>query len=1348
MEDNYIFVTVKKENNNKRNRRLIIAFLLMLQSVLTFLPHIKIESAKAAYTSYYVSTTGNDANDGSAPDDAHAWKTVDHAWDQLREGDRLYILAGTYTEEILEYNQNIHGNETHPIIIEPYQNDYVVLRQITDDSNKGIITIFNQHHFVFKDLHFNDSACFGVFLTWNSGVSANNITFINCSFDNCSSSAIKAAGAGSHVRDVNVWDCFITDCQNYWKTEHTQEVISIANSSYWQVNDSYFANNPKWCIDVKSGSHHVNITDNFFNTTHSCGHLPADPGVGNTNRQQRGGGCYVDGYAAFCHNVTISENYYEGNHTAVQLAIEEKEGDWLRDIDIFNNIMNMHYNDPNNSFGCFVTMVKGGEENGSQRLERINFTQNTMTKGYYGILIQHYGDCLVDFNISNNIFDRHINGFERSYTNATPDVWNNLYNASYIDIYGENAVNGSPHFIDEDSNWQLKSTSFAIDMGIDTGITTDYIGTTRPINDYYDVGAYEYPVADKKPRVETRTHLPWVGLTTATLRGRLLNSYETSTTAGFQIGTTKSYGTTIPVVYNNLSGINCHKDCYTSYSNPNVNYPADDGDVYALFDNTYFENAPTFINFSGLDGYFGSTITKAELGLYITDSYSDSRITIEPTNEYWSENSVTYNNQPDTIGNDMINSQLMNSGWNYFDITSFIQDCLDGTETWSGLCVYDDDYNGGSPPDYSDWSFVYDGKEGDHPPVLRIWQDEPIDYSYYITSLAYGTLYHYRAYGTNSYGTGTGIDRYLLTKPYYILNFRNTVNGNGTLLLEWGKLAHVNNTVIRRSTTAYPENITEGTEVYNGSGTSYLDTVDNATTYYYTAWPLSMWNVSGDWLFEYGFQKRYTTAITTPQKPQNVSSSIYTNGVTYSINITWDTGTGADKTVIRKSTGEPPANPQSGIAVYNGSLEYYNDTGLTQAYSYRIWSYNVSSGLFSDYVDINWSIIWIECFDENTSAAIADYSVFFSNPEGTETYEQHNCNNPHLVNVSDIPTGNDILMRVNKTGYSPRSYYFDIEPYGVEYIVCYLSELNATNIYYFSVTDYYGIPIEDATINIKKQIDGEFKSIAIIRTDSSGKASQALQPNQLYKAVISKTGYVTKTSEFETDPVYYGYYYPIEFRLNLYDVEEETIFSRMNWSIEPEIFDHYQNFTVYFNISSDDNALQWYAAAFYFYNNITETWDLLADYNLTDAGGGFINFTTESGIGRYGLTCRFKKEGFDQHKFNDGSKYVYTLWPESGAGNPDLEEMIRNTVGSSPVNVGETVVSYGALIAAVVSVFGFFTFSPRLAGIGVMIVGIVLGAFKEPLGIISDDVLNYMVVAVIVILGFILLITLKKERKQ
>ena len=67
-------------------------------------------------TTYYVSTTGDNANSGRSP--ATAFKTLGRAFTIIRPGGTIRILAGTYYEGIV---LSICGNASIPITVEGYQ---------------------------------------------------------------------------------------------------------------------------------------------------------------------------------------------------------------------------------------------------------------------------------------------------------------------------------------------------------------------------------------------------------------------------------------------------------------------------------------------------------------------------------------------------------------------------------------------------------------------------------------------------------------------------------------------------------------------------------------------------------------------------------------------------------------------------------------------------------------------------------------------------------------------------------------------------------------------------------------------------------------------------------------------------------------------------------------------------------------------------------------------------------------------------------------------------------------------------------------------------------------------------
>jgi hypothetical protein len=110
-----------------------------------------------------------------------------------------------------------------------------------------------------------------------------------------------------------------------------------------------------------------------------------------------------------------------------------------------------------------------------------------------------------------------------------------------------------------------------------------------------------------------------------------------------------------------------------------------------------------------------------------------------------------------------------------------------------------------------------------------------------VIDLSEGTLYHFRVKATNSDGTGYGSDKSFLTYPsapdgVTSTSYKNAIN------LTWMKGSGANRTLIRWSTTSYPLNITDGTELYNNTGTNTNHTgLIPATMYFYSMWSFTIW---------------------------------------------------------------------------------------------------------------------------------------------------------------------------------------------------------------------------------------------------------------------------------------------------------------------------------------------------------------------------------------------------------------------------------------------------------------------------------------------------------------------------
>ncbi len=72
---------------------------------------------------YYVSTAGDDANDGTGPGDANAWLTIQHAIDTVVADDIINVAAGTYNEHLIIHTPNINliGEDKESTIIDAMQ---------------------------------------------------------------------------------------------------------------------------------------------------------------------------------------------------------------------------------------------------------------------------------------------------------------------------------------------------------------------------------------------------------------------------------------------------------------------------------------------------------------------------------------------------------------------------------------------------------------------------------------------------------------------------------------------------------------------------------------------------------------------------------------------------------------------------------------------------------------------------------------------------------------------------------------------------------------------------------------------------------------------------------------------------------------------------------------------------------------------------------------------------------------------------------------------------------------------------------------------------------------------------
>lgn len=583
--------------------------------------------------------------------------------------------------------------------------------------------------------------------------------------------------------------------------------------------------------------------------------------------------------------------------------------------------------------------------------------------------------------------------------------------------------------------------------------------------------------------------------------------------------------------------------------------------------------------------------------------------------------------------------------------------------------------------------------------------------------------------------------------------------------LSWSKNNTDDDTVLVRKTGSYPSSPTDGTEIYNGSLLTYKDVqLTPATKYYYRAWA---WDGEG---FGSGYDS--DTQTTRPSPPTDFVGNIDSG----SLIITWVKGTGASRTHIRNNTGSYPANTSDGDLVYNSTGTTTTVSGTSSVDYYRGWSYVVVGGksIFSLPADLLWGGLEINVYKEDEPwIEIGNYTVFVTNSDATETYQNSSQNNPFRIDVSDVPNGEDITIQVSKDGYKTRSQIMDLyenayytvdfylpassegSPSGESGEPWYVNESDSDNEtfayqYIILVQDTFTQPIEDALIVIKRYINttDQYETIYSDLTDSSGQIEVYLIPDVIYFINITADGYVTKTDSWS--PTEIEYYENVVKKYYLTSEEtSDTVATDIAYEIQPENFDHYTNISFYFNISSTLDDFEWINMTVFYYNESSESWETLNSENVSTNTGANLNYTTMNVTGKYGLMCSFKREGYSDYTF--GIPYddfdnilIYHIWNYSEVSN-DIDDTVTNTIGRSPVHIGETIVAYTSLITLFIAMVGLFTFSPKFSGFCVVLIGLVIGAFKEPLGIIGNDAITWTAVAIIILLGIFMIIVLKKE---
>ena len=361
----------------------------------------------------------------------------------------------------------------------------------------------------------------------------------------------------------------------------------------------------------------------------------------------------------------------------------------------------------------------------------------------------------------------------------------------------------------------------------------------------------------------------------------------------------------------------------------------------------------------------------------------------------------------------------------------------------------------------------------------------------------------------------------------------------------------------------------------------------------------------------------------------------------------------------------------------------------------------------------------------------------------TLTYELENIIEVHIYNDSFygtyggwVPVSGDkftattttvtvdkSVMDANTTIARASYYYEDCDSY------------DPPVLYYIRIVESYetdyGISdrsVENAKVQFRRYINTteSFENISTLITDANGYVSLYLMPGILYKVIVTKDRYVTKDSDYQPAPPNdYGQTNEKVFRIekeipdtNDPDTVEDNVFKNIVWTLEPMRVQHYERFTIWFNITSSDCKLEWYRMSVHYHNKTTDTWIELYNVNQSNACGGELNYSIPNVTGRYAIECFYKKSNFTEFEcFQQSSIILFFSSLKAGIDDfPDLAYFI-------------------ILIVIMISVMGFFLYffatgmTTGYIGLIVMGIGLLLKPVELPLGY-GDPISGWWIFAV------------------
>ena len=469
-------------------------------------------------TVYYVSTTGDDANDGLS--DVTPWQSIQYAELNAPPGATIALERGNTWVETIALGITHGGTEGNHTI---WDGDYwgagaqAIIQASANRAtpNASIVNIINCHYVTFQNITVdgNNKQTWGIvvggditayFSPGNVQNDERHIIVQDCEITDCGDgttycNAVQVRCADSDVYDITIQRNTIDGCSSHGITFYPQIAQYIGGATPKAIIGGYIGYNTitnyhKYSGNTGNGIHidwdsrdiiieHNDIADVLGNGV-AC--IALDSGAGGSiyfptdiiMRYNNLSSAGADGIAAYGGGALTVDIY--GNVITLTGTGLQRRG------------IDFHYDDPYDYTGAainiyFNTIVANGTDNpsclydGTQQVGAVTFKNNIFYGDGENLIV--YGTSLSEPIHSNNLYYKSGAGNWTKFLGVERDAANTL-------VWEPTAVITDPTFTTEFTNLHLQVGSPALDKGVPvSGIIIDIEGTT--LSTPPNMGAYE-----------------------------------------------------------------------------------------------------------------------------------------------------------------------------------------------------------------------------------------------------------------------------------------------------------------------------------------------------------------------------------------------------------------------------------------------------------------------------------------------------------------------------------------------------------------------------------------------------------------------------------------------------------------------------------------------------------------------------------------------------------------------------------------------------------------------------------------------------------------------------------------